>query len=93
MNQKDANSIINAGVTFGDIQRMLAEATALDDVVLNEKSEVNVGFTRKQTWKIFHDAYKKRDPDEVVTGFDEIGVRNALREFGDLLWKGSEDED
>jgi len=82
----EANEISKSGVTVGQIKNMLKRA--YDDRFVDErKSKVNPVMSVSVTFNIFWRAYKNKDDKEKIEGFDQLGARNALWEFGDY-WEG-----
>jgi len=86
MNRPEAKAIVESGITVGQIKAMLKRA--YDAGAVNEsQSKVNPSVSNSVTFNIFWKACRDENESEVITGIDELGARNVLREFGDY-WEG-----
>jgi hypothetical protein len=86
VNKYDAVKISQSGITYGQIRSMLKRAydygAANDD-----RSTINPILSRASAFNIFWAGFRSHADTDMVRGVNEIGVSNALREFGEY-WEG-----
>ena len=83
MNKRQAQQIINSGVTHEQIRDIMKRAADSGEWVNSDKkSVVNPALTKADAFRLFSGATQGKTKTGIVTGLDRILAKNVLREFG-----------
>ena len=81
MKKSEARQLVEAGITWGEIQQVLIDARNAGQAD-ERRSSLNKSMTKAVAFNIFWRAIKDKDPSKRVEGIGSgIAATNVLREF------------
>lgn len=86
MNKSQARQISKSGITYGEIIEMLKRAYD-DGAAKNIRSIINPTMSKGTCFNILWKGHINRPLEDIISGINQLGAGNALREFG-RYWEG-----